>query len=329
VGSVARTPPTARLLGKTGLPSRLLDRGDGYIAEGKLWEFIEIAALDQGVDYFGLEVDESARLTDLGGIDQSFIQAPTLHAGVQAFVTLATRESSHATFWLETGDGQEWFCRGWLPGKLTGWRHVELYVVQLMISLVRLVAGVQWRPRYVRLQTIDLRGLGGFEMLSGSDISEGWAYTAIAIPRLPTLDTEPAHTVADDNYHATPLKDRLGLPMKDGLEDSLKRLLTLYVGDGPAPNLQTAADICQMHPRKLQRILREAGLSFSELLSQARFEMTLPLLRNPDTSLLEIAYSVGYSGPAHFSNAFRRWTGMSPKEYRRGLMNCQLPSNLS
>ena len=312
--------PTPRLLEKAGLPVRLLDRTDGYIAEIKLWEYLDIADRDQGLEHFGLEVGKDIRLAELGGMDQSFIQAPTLHAGVAAFAALAIRESSHANFWLETGGGQEWFCRGGLPGKLFGRRHVELYVVQLMVSLVRLVTSPQWRPRHVRLQTTDLHGLDGCELLSGSDISEGWAYTAIAILQLPVLDNGPAHTAANDSYHATTLEDRLGLPMKEGLAASLKRLLTLYVGDGPSPNLQTAADICQMHPRKLQRILRTADISFSELLCQVRFEMTLPLLGNPDASLLEIGYSVGYSDPAHFSNAFRRWTGMSPKEYRRGLM---------
>ena len=49
--------------------------------------------------------------------------------------------------------------------------------------------------------------------------------------------------------------------------------------------------------------------------------MALPLLLDPDVSLLEIGYAVGYSDPAHFSNAFRRWTGMSPKDYRRDLMS--------
>lgn len=312
--------PTAGLLEKAGLPTRLLDRRDACISESRLWRFLDIAAMDQGVDHFGLEVGKRIRLAELGGIDQAFIQAPTLHAGVEAFATLVTSESSHATFWLKTDEGQAWFCRGGLPGERFGRRHAELYCVQIMIQLVRLVTGPQWRPRHVRLQTTDLHGLDGCEMLSGSNISAGCACTAFTIPRLPIPDNGPARTAPDHSYDLISLGYRQGFPTKEGLAASLKRLLALYVGDDPSPNLQTAADICGIHPRKLQRILRKANISFSELLCQVRFEMTLPLLRNPDISLLEIGYAVGYSDPAHFSNAFRRWTGMSPKEYRRELI---------
>ena len=69
--------------------------------------------------------------------------------------------------------------------------------------------------------------------------------------------------------------------------------------------------------RTLQRRLQESGLSYSELVNELRFETAARLLRETDATALEIALEVGYEDPSHFSRAFKRLAGISPREYRR------------
>ena len=68
--------------------------------------------------------------------------------------------------------------------------------------------------------------------------------------------------------------------------------------------------------RTLQRKLSGAGLSYSDLLGAARFENAARLLRDSDDKIIEIALSSGYADPAHFTRAFRRISGITPREYR-------------
>ena len=49
---------------------------------------------------------------------------------------------------------------------------------------------------------------------------------------------------------------------------------------------------------------------------QARLVKAQSLLHDTGLRLLDIALMLGYSEPATFSRAFRRWTGVSPREYR-------------
>jgi AraC-like DNA-binding protein len=72
-----------------------------------------------------------------------------------------------------------------------------------------------------------------------------------------------------------------------------------------------------MSVRTLQRRLKTAGFSYSDLLNDVRKTLTLNLLENETLALGEIAFSLGYSDVSAFNHAFRRWIGQSPGDYRR------------
>lgn len=72
-----------------------------------------------------------------------------------------------------------------------------------------------------------------------------------------------------------------------------------------------------MSPRTLQRRLRDEATSLSDLVDQVRRTMATHLLSAPETGIAEVAYAVGFSEPAAFHRAFKRWTGRTPAEFRR------------
>ena len=68
--------------------------------------------------------------------------------------------------------------------------------------------------------------------------------------------------------------------------------------------------------RTLQRRLTSRESSFKALLQTLREELSLRYLIDPRLAITEIAFLLGYSDQASFSNAFRSWRGCSPSEYR-------------
>lgn len=59
------------------------------------------------------------------------------------------------------------------------------------------------------------------------------------------------------------------------------------------------------------------GLTPSEFIRNVRLRKACELLQRQDVDISQIAYSLGYASQPHFSSAFKRFTGMSPTEYRR------------
>ncbi|MDH3399610.1 MAG: AraC family transcriptional regulator [Chromatiales bacterium] len=86
--------------------------------------------------------------------------------------------------------------------------------------------------------------------------------------------------------------------------------------DKPNPTLEKVSQKLNMSRRTLQRRLDESGLSFREVLRRERHELALTLLENPDQSIADIAYRLGFANQSAFSRAFRQVLGYSPRQYR-------------
>ena len=69
--------------------------------------------------------------------------------------------------------------------------------------------------------------------------------------------------------------------------------------------------------RSLQRKLEDQGVSYSRLLDDTRRDLGMQYVRSPQYSLNEIAYLLGFTEPANFSRAFKRWYGQPPSQLRK------------
>lgn len=87
-----------------------------------------------------------------------------------------------------------------------------------------------------------------------------------------------------------------------------------------APNLyRTLANVAaalQVSPRTLQRKLELTGKDFGRVRDETLSELACDLLSNTDHSVSEISRKLGYTDPASFTMAFKRWRGMPPTAFR-------------
>jgi AraC-like DNA-binding protein len=93
-------------------------------------------------------------------------------------------------------------------------------------------------------------------------------------------------------------------------------LLMTSLGNGGA-TMGAIAGQLGLSRQSLFRKLRAEGVTFEEVLDGLRHTLALRYLDGEDLSVKETAFRLGFSEPASFSRAFKRWTGTSPVTVRR------------
>ena len=87
----------------------------------------------------------------------------------------------------------------------------------------------------------------------------------------------------------------------------------LHIGEA---SMDTIAGKPVVSRQALFRKLKAEGITFEKVLDELRHKLALHYLNGKKVSVNQTAYLVGFSEPATFSRAFKRWTGSSPRMAR-------------
>jgi AraC-like DNA-binding protein len=72
-----------------------------------------------------------------------------------------------------------------------------------------------------------------------------------------------------------------------------------------------------MSARTLRRRLQEAGTSYREVLDATRCELARRYLSDASLPVGAVSFMLGFAEPSTFHRAFKRWTGMTPAQFRK------------
>lgn len=298
--------PRRRLLERVGLSERVLEDPEAIIPAHQAWAFIGSAAESEGIEDLGLVAGDIS-IQEYGAFSNQLLQVSNLNQALKTFCQLAMHEYSRADFYVSHAENATWFCRGPIDGNEAEKKHVELLVLTMMIATVRLVAGSDWHPPVVFLQTNDTRRVRQHHLFAHSTVRFGNRVTAFEIPlhllarELPITGTAKEDQDYDRLEHVFPV--------------AIRRVVDGMFVDGP-PKIAAVAEAVGGSVRTLQRRLAEIDTTFSDIVEGAKMKSAYQMMTQTDCSLAEIAHGLGYSDQAHFTRAFRRWTGVSPAAFR-------------
>jgi AraC-like DNA-binding protein len=84
---------------------------------------------------------------------------------------------------------------------------------------------------------------------------------------------------------------------------------------GCTPLIDTIARELALSRRSLQEKLKNENTSFRRLVQTVRKKIAIDQLADPDVSICEVAFMLGYSDQSAFNHAFKKWTGKNPKAF--------------
>jgi AraC-like DNA-binding protein len=303
--------PSAALLTKFRLPTSLEEKADHYVPILPAIQFAEAAQRAQGIVDFGFQASRLVQFCHLSEKLRSVIaHAPTLLAALHQVCRWAPVEDTNLNMWLERCDDHVKICSR-LAGT-TGLLHLEhsQWLQNVFpVHIVRQFTGPDWVPTTMAFEaryspSSDTQAFWpNTRFLSDQDAS--WIDVPVSLLSLPNLAHETLPNLPEDETGPSAVE----------LIGTLKLMLPSYLDEG-LPTVAEVAEMAGISVRSFQRKLSSVDLSYSGLVDMVRFENAARLLRGTDARVIDVAFSSGYADPAHFTRAFRRIAGVTPREFR-------------
>ena len=101
------------------------------------------------------------------------------------------------------------------------------------------------------------------------------------------------------------------------IKERVRSAIWAELSEGP-PTLRRTASVLHLPPRTLQRHLAAEGTTLRREIERIREHMAIATLRERTVPIEEVAFILGYTEASTFYRSFRRWTGKTPRQYRRG-----------
>jgi AraC-like DNA-binding protein len=303
--------PTNSVLEKFRLPSSLDAKSDLYVPLLPAIRFVETTQRTQGMKDFGFLASQRLHFSHLNERTRALIaHSPTLLVALRHACNWASREDTILSMWMEYDIHHVRVCsRLDRTNGLLHLEHSQWLQIIFSIYIVRQFAGLNWAPTTIAFEA---------RYTPSAETQSFW-------PNVRFLSGQPAAWISIPitclglSNRSTDLRpppsDHEDGPSGYDIVEILKMMLPSYL-DGGVPTLAEVAEMAGVSTRTFQRRLSQVDLTYSDILDTVRFESASTLLRDTDSKIIDVAFASGYADPAHFSRAFRRIAGVTPREFR-------------
>lgn len=302
--------PVEKMLRSAGLPAEPVDDAEQLLPELPCWRFIQLVTRKEGIPDFGLLAGNTITHQDLSALAPLIAGCTNLYDLLKRFCMLAPLFSNNNLYVLEEEEQFVWFTQQ--GARLVADDiQVQLFEVLGMIQLVQMAAGKNWRPADIHFSFEPQAELAYARDLNPSRIRFSRRHPSIAIPRqLLPLPIARFNAAQDATANAENLA-----PIPGTFSEGLRDAIVPYLGTGQL-NKNHVAESIGLSPRTLHRRLAREHTCYSGVVEQARIMKAAAMLRERDANMLDISLTLDYQNASSFTRAFRRWAGVSPREYR-------------
>lgn len=299
--------PIEPLLEKAGLTSSLSKMPNQLILENKIWHFLELAAESKNMPYLTTLLTEKSDLSQYGEFTKRLVNADNLYQALLLLTSQTNLHHSNSIFVLKEDAQSAWICHPNSEHVKEGKWQVEQHVMSFICMLIEHYAGAGWKPKQIKLQDIDGLGVDQSRFFKNTEIKLGQQYSAVAID----------HALLKERTLINQSPDFSELDyIPDSFVQGFKVLLKQnYFGqDWLAEDIATTLE---MSVRTLKRKLQGQGTSLRKIFDEIRFQQACDLIEQGVYEYDVLAAQLSYTHPNNFVRAFKRWSGVTPKEYIR------------
>ena len=309
--------PVDKRLDESSLPSNIEEMPQFFVSTPAAINWVAKTGHEINPMELGFLAAQQATVSSLVPVQQAVVMSAS--SGIkrlEALIGLLLYEDRSLTVKIEQN---AYYCRVKITSTLQGHRYQcfeEWLNLQSVISAMQTVAGANWAPLEMCFMSHIGASTAVFEAFPNTRILTAQQHTSITIPNIDLIQTFGKTAATALQQKTSPIVKKLHHEVpRWNLPDYLRSLVKAYLADGNL-KIDTFAEIAGMSTRSLQRNLKKNNSSFSQVVQEARFETACAHLENRSMKVVDVAIVLGYSNAQNFSRDFRRYSGISPRQYR-------------
>jgi AraC-like DNA-binding protein len=197
-------------------------------------------------------------------------------------------------------------------------RHCFESTFSSSVRMMRSLTGVQINPLKVTFIYPPPESLSEYDRIFGCPVLFGQKENSftidLAVVYTPILFANPDLLEYFENYAQDFLAE---MGRKDEYTRTVTKIILARLDD-ESLSIEKVAKEMAVSVRTLQNRLEAEGVVFSDLLRDIRSRLARKYLRE-NYSVEQITYLLGFSEPSTFRKAFKKWSGVTPREYRQNI----------
>lgn len=304
-----------QVISAAGVDITIFDNPRNRITVDALGRLAEISLQATGCGHFGLLVGQRTKTQALGIIWRLMRHSATIGKACRSLVRHNHLQDQGAVpLLIPMGPQRVALGYSVLRHETPAVKQIHDGGLAILFNLLRELCGPAWRPLVVHCAHSAPKDTAPYRQFFGARVEFDANFSALVFAsdwlEHPIIGADPAE-------HAAILRqiEQLEDSEQTRLSDQVRRALQSMVFSGTA-SIDGIAHLFELHERTLRRRLKLEGTSVLELIQEATFAVAQQLLRETSLSVSEIAAALYYNDTAAFSNAFRRWSGSSPRDWR-------------
>lgn len=308
--------PVMPLLSKAGLSIEQIDDRAARLKVRSQIRFLELAAEALQDDLLGFHLARDYDLREIGLLYYVMASSEFLNDALEkiARYSAITNEGVSVKFRVGREAAIDLDYVG--VERRSDCHQIEFWLLSF-VRLCRQLTNRRLIPSRIRMAHRRKNTPAEFQSLLGCEIEFGCGVDEVVFPRSVTrMPIGGADSYLNEilmKYCEEALAYRA--PGRITLRSSVENAMAPLLPHGRA----TAAEIARrlgMSQRTLARKLSADGLTFSVIAEELKADLAKHYLKDSDLAISEIAWLVGYREVSAFTHAFKRWTGITPRQSR-------------
>ncbi|MGF1755740.1 AraC family transcriptional regulator [Vibrio makurazakiensis] len=298
------------LLKDSGLPPDLFATNKDYLPVEPVKRLVYLLSTQVGVNNFSEQLRLAFRQRIIPQILSRFESATTVKEALNLANEVFANDSPGSRITFETEYNRHWFCRT-VPYENTPYFiWGEVFAVLYVIELIQALTQSEWFPQQLKIQHMNDEVIRS-ALNNKTQLFIGQHQTALLVDE-ETLN-KPIKLSSANTQTIEPIVE-----WHSSFSDSVFTALLPYVREHSL-TVEQAAKLFKMTSRTFQRRLKEERTSFRQLKESLTLSVSCELMEEGH-SLTYISNQLGYNNISHFSRAFKKITGLTPKAYRKSIL---------